>query len=127
MASDCIRNGAFSGRHDPLLRCSVAGALRTMGAVLLETMAASFPKADCGSFGSGDFHPPNVEADAFLLAPVLGCIFGDALDALLKRFTLGFLRFISRWAVLACARHGLDRRGGADQQREHWFEPTAGW
>src|SRR5271157_815834 len=126
MVSDCIRDGAFSGRHGPLLRRSVVGALCTMGTVLLETMAASFPKADRGKFGSSAFHPPNVEADAFLLAPVLGCIFGDPLDALLRRVAGGFLRFVSRRIAVACARHGLDRGGGADRQRKNWFESPAG-
>src|SRR5271155_5119883 len=113
IGSDCIRSSAFSGRHDPLLRCSIAGALRTVGAVLLETMAAAFAKADRGNSGSRAFHAPNVEADAFLFASVFGCLFGNALDTLLQRVEDGFLRFISRRVVLACTRHRLDHGRGA--------------
>src|SRR5271157_2894265 len=123
MVSDCIRRGAFSGRYDSLLRGSVAGALRIMGALLLETMAASFPKAVCGNFGSGALYRSYVEDNAFVFASVFSCVLGRSY---LRCIQGNLLRIISRRLVLACARHGLDHRGGADQQREYWFGSTAG-
>src|SRR5208337_1990024 len=112
MAGDRIRNSAFPGRHNPLLRSSVAGALRTVGAVLLETVAAPFPEVARGNLGSGACHSPNVEADAFVFAPVFDCVFSDALDAHLQRIEGGFLRFVSRWPVLTCTHYALARHGG---------------
>src|SRR5208283_73350 len=126
MASDCIRSSPFPGRYHPLLRGAVAGALRTMGAVLLETVAASFPKVARGNPGGGALRPPNVEGDAFVFAPVLSGLFGDGLETLLQRLEVGFLRFASRRIVVTRIHHTLDHRGGVEGQRKPWFEPTAG-
>src|SRR5208337_3575829 len=126
MASHRIRSGTIPGRHNALLRCSVAGALRTVGTVLLETVAASFAKADRGNLGGGALRPPNVQGDAFVFTSVFGFLFGDSLETFLQRTEIGFLRFVSRRVVVTRFRYALDRRGAAQGQREYRFEPTAG-